>query len=341
MKSTFQRAWIIAIALLPVAANCRLIEDDFGPPDLSLIVGLRIDSATFRSAGQVILELIPINRAGETFVADSWDITVSLERPTDVLIGGDTNWVQLADPLPRAAAIHVDDSPSMRTNDAEGFRATAAQAFWTSFLGTNPANLAALTDYGWPRDSATLGFNSTRLLAGYTADRARLDGVVDSIRHSVNGSTRLYESALEVLQWTDTVIAPTYERVLIMLTDGQPITDDTIFRDQMFAAALDQNVRVFAVGIGPASDQGPSSNDSAVAVVRELAARTGGIYTGTSSASQLLPVLTALATVSTDDQLLVLLTLDPVPPPGAVLDGTVRISGQRGTASARWTGVAP
>lgn len=340
MRTLFHRTWAVLLAVMAFGAACK--SDCCSPGNfLSLFVGVRMDSVTFRSGGHLILELVPTDQLGQTFVSDTWDIANSLTRPTSVLTIDDTSWVQPADPRPVAAAILIDDSGSMFDNDPERRRAAAAQLFWAEFLAANPNNVAAVTDFGWPRDSATDGFVRTRILHDFSADRTSLDAAAESIQAIKGGGSRLYESALEVTRWMAASVPLDYKRILVVVTDGFPTATDSIFRDDLFAETAATDTRILAVGIGPASDQSTISVDSAVAVVQELATVTGGVYSGTTSTTQLLPVLTALANVSTNNQLLLLLTLDPVPPAGAQLEGTVTISGERGTASARWSAIAP
>lgn len=343
MRRLLVRARIvaIAIAIVPLAASCK--SDCCAPPAnfLSLFVGVRMDSAAFRSIGYTVLELVPTDQHGQTFVADSWDITGSLIQPTSVLATADTHWVQPADPRPLAAAILIDDSGSMLDSDPDRKRAAAAQLFWREFLAANPSNLVALTDFGWPRDSSTSGFRRTRILHGFTSNRTALDAALPSIEAMKNGGTHIYEAAAEVTRWMAATVDTSYRRMLVIVTDGEPSETDTVFREELFTETAAHDTRILAVGIGPASDQSTMSVDSAVAVVEELASRTGGVYSGTTSSTQLLPVLTALANVSTKHQLLLLLRLSPIPPRGTELEGEVTISGEPGTATARWSVVAP
>jgi Mg-chelatase subunit ChlD len=308
---------------------------------LSLFVGVRVDSATFRSDGYVLLELVPTDQTGQTFVSEPWEILATLEEPTQVLVSTDTQWVQSEDPRPVGAAILIDDSGSMFNTDPNLERAAAARLFARQFLAPNPQNRVALADFGWPTDSSTIGFARTRILQEFTSDLDQIDAGASKIEPIKGGGTHLYRSALEVADWTDATLPSTYRRMLVVVTDGAPTNSDLPYRDQLFAEAVAQDMRILAVGVGPASDQSGESVDSAVAVVRELATATGGVYFGATNSTQLVPVLSALANVSSQRQLLVLLRLNPPPPPGTNLSGTVTITGQRGSASARWTTITP
>jgi len=340
MRPPIRRGWRtpIAAAAVLLFGGCSSTEPE---SFLSLFVGVRIDSTAFRSDGFVLLELVPTDQNGQTFVSDDWEIEATLSQPTTAPIITDTVWTQPADPRPLATVILVDDSGSMLRNDPDRERAAAVGSFAEQVLAPNPMSRVALADFGWPADSATAGFAQTRLLADFTSDLARLEAAAARLEGIEGGGTRMYQSALEVTRWTGTVVPAGYRRMLVIITDGFPTQSDLAYRDQLFSEAAAEEIRILAVGVGAASDQSGQAVDSAVAVVRELATKTGGVYSGTTSSTQLVPVLTALANVSTQNQLLALLRLNPPPPPGTELAGSVTISGARGTASARWTAVAP
>ena len=117
--------------------------------------------------------------------------------------------------------------------------------------------------------------------------------------------------------------------------------DSLPYQDSVVAAAANSGVRIFAVGVGPASDQGAQSVDSAVNVVRNLATRTGGIYAGVTDATHLSPALRALASEPSGERLLATFALASPPVRGAVVTGTVTIEGPLGRATAEWSFVAP
>jgi len=338
MRAPYRRSLSVSIALIFLCTGCTSVApENF----LSLFVGVRIDSTTFRSDGYVVLELVPTDQHGETFVSEDWHITVGVKEPSTAQVTTDTTWVQPADPRPLAAVILVDDSGSILRNDPNRERARAAELFAEQFLAANPQNRVALADFGWPAASATSGFVRTRLLQDFTADLTQFRAGTAQIQGIEGGGSRVYQSALEVARWIGTTISPTYKRSVIIITDGFPTQSDVAYREELFAEAAAQEIRILGVGVGSASDQSGESVDSAVAVVRELASRTGGVYSGTTSSTQLVPVLTALANVSTQSQLLMLLRLNPPPPPGTALAGKVAIEGARGAAAAHWTAVAP
>ena len=329
------KALVSALAVAAVPA-CR--RDCCGPDRvLTLFVGVRVDSAAFRSRGEFALELVPADQTGQTLVTDAWTISGTLVSPVAGGLPLTSQRVEPPDTQLTAAAIDIDDSPSMVYSDPQRVRASAAQLFWQTLLGAEVSNQCALLDFGGPPSP---GLNRTRLLQTYTSVGSQLDAQLASIQ-PLNGSTPLYHSALEVVRWTDTTLTEArYGRYVVIMTDGQP--SDTSYRDSLFAAANAGAVRFFAVGLGPASDQGAKTEPAAVAAVRELATRTGGIYVGVTSTAQLLPALQSLASEPTSAKLLAVFGApQPVPARGQVVSGRVTVSGQRGTATANWAFVAP
>jgi Mg-chelatase subunit ChlD len=333
----YGRAAALASALAAAAlSGCR--RECCGPDRaLSLFVGARVDSATFRSSGEFALELVPTDQTGQTYITDAWTISSTLVSPTAGRVALTSQRVEPPDTQLTVAALDVDDSPSMAHSDPQRVRADAAQLFWQTLLGAEARNQCALLDFGGP---ASPGFSRTRLLQTYTSASGQLDAQVASIQ-PLDGSTPLYQSALEVVRWTDTtLVRGAYGRYVVIMTDGQ--ATDTSYRDSLFAAANASAVRFFAIGLGPASDQGAKTEPAAVATVRQLATRTGGIYVGVTSPAQLLPALQSLASEPTSEKLLAVFQApQPVPARGQVVSGKVTVTGPRGTATANWAFVAP
>ena len=71
--------------------------------------------------------------------------------------------------------------------------------------------------------------------------------------------------------------------------------------------------------------------------LHRLADASSGIYAGAPSAGSLPLVFEALATVLTKGALLATVRLDPVPPPGTVVQGTVSVANRFGGATGTWT----
>ena len=317
-----------------VAAGCG---DSGGPgsePDpLQLAVGVIVDSATFRSQGSLALNLVPSDRSGQTFLHDNWATSVGLLTPSVSTVSKLTEAVEPADSTPVAAAILLDDSGSMRFSDPDRQRAAAAQLFWTAVLPARAGNVAALLDFGRGGAVPAPGFERTSLLAGFSSDVSVLNAALDGVQAVPGGATPLYLSATEVMLWMDSVVSSPAQRVLVVITDGEP--SDQAFADSLFAVARALQVRVFAVGVGSAAKQDPLT--SAAILAGQLAASTGGIYAAAEPAEELKVVLQTLAVSTSPERLLVRLHIDPTPARGEQVSGTVTISGPRGSATAYWS----
>lgn len=325
----------------PVAGACLLLSGctDSGAPDdlpdpLQLAIVVQVDSGTFRSAGEFILDLVPSDHGGRTFLTEPWTITTTLSAPLTVSVDQLSQEVEPADSQPTATAILIDDSGSMRSSDPDRIRALAAQRFWRDILPSRPGNIVALLDFGRGSVEPTPGFQRTNLLAGFTGDAGVLDAALSQIEAIPGGATPLYQSGVEVVRWIDTTTPQAYQRTLVIITDGAP--SDATIADTLYDVAVAHGVRVFAVGVGAAAGDGEAAGR-----LQELAARTGGIYAAAEPPEELEEVLQTLAISASPSRLLVRVRLDPVPPQGTPVRGAVELSGERGNPSGDWSFVAP
>jgi Mg-chelatase subunit ChlD len=327
----------------PVAGACLCLllsgcADSGGPNDLpdplQLAVVVRVDSATFRSAGEFALDLVPSDHGGRTYVTEPWTITTTLSTPVTASVDQLSQEVEPADSQSIATAILIDDSGSMRTSDPDRIRAVAAQLFWRDLLPSRPGNIVALLDFGRGSVDPTPGFQRTNLLAGFTGNAAVLDAALSQIEAVPGGATPLYRSGVEVVRWIDTTTSQAYRRTLVIITDGA--SSDTTIADTLYDVAVAHGVRAFAVGVGPAAEEGEAARR-----LQELAARTGGIYAAAEPPEELEEVLRTLAISASPTRLLVRLRLDLVPTRGTSVRGEVALSGERGNLSGEWSFLAP
>jgi Mg-chelatase subunit ChlD len=307
------------------------------PEPLDLGVRVVVDSSEFRSEGAFALDLVPADRHGASFVTDEWTISATLSAPTTVPLIPISQEVQPPDTQAIASAILIDDSGSMRFSDPDRRRAAAAQLFWTDILAARPASVVALLDFGRGDTEASPGFDRTVLLAGFTSDQGTLEAALDQIQAVPGGNTPLYSAATEVMDWMDTTTLSGAQRTLVVITDGAP--SDGQFADSLFAVAAGHDVRIFAVGVGSAAENDPAT--TAATLTRELASRTGGIYGAAESPTELETILRTLAKSASPSRLLVHLLLDPAPASGTEIAGTVTVTGERGSATADWSFLAP
>jgi len=304
---------------------------------LNLAVRVVVDSETFRSTGDFVLDLVPSDRHGTTYIEDNWQLSSTLSTPTSGSLATISSGVQPPYTQPVASAILIDDSGSMSGSDPDRQRAAAARRFWGDILGARAGNTVALLDFGRGDEVPTTGFEHTSLLAGFSTDGTALEEGLPQIRAVAGGGTPLYRSATEVIAWIDSTTPATFHRTLVVVTDGKP--GDLPSKDSLFATAATAQVRIFVVGLGPAAQQTPVT--AAVVLAQELANRTGGIYAAASSPADLENILQTLALSASPARLLLHLQLTPPAGTAAAVAGTVSISGERGSATASWSFVAP
>jgi hypothetical protein len=329
----------IAASSLLLLLSCSDGGGPSDPPDpLNLSVVVRVDSSEFRSEGEFELGLIPFDRTGSTFLNDDWTITPVVSDPTTVEFSVVGSGLQPADTQPVATAVLIDDSGSMRFSDPDRLRAFAAQRFWEEVLTGRPDNVVALLDFGRGDAEPTPGFTRTTVLAGFTEDPAVLEAALPQVQAVPGGATPLYQSGLEVLRWIDSTIPSTYQRTLLVITDGAPSDTDSVAQI-LYDEAQALRVRVFAVGVGAAGEDNPPSE--AAQRLLELAVQTGGIYGAGEPPTRLQPILQTLAQSTSPERLAVRIRLSPAPARGTRIRGTVGLEGERGAISAPWTFVAP
>ena len=140
----YRRAASALVAALTATAVDACRRDCCGPDrgSLSLFVGVQVDSAAFRSRGEFALELVPADQTGQTFISDAWTITATLVSPTAGGLPLTSQRVEPPDTQLTAAAIDIDDSPSMAYSDPQRVRANAAQLFWQTLLAPKSATSA-------------------------------------------------------------------------------------------------------------------------------------------------------------------------------------------------------
>lgn len=304
---------------------------------LKLSVGVRLDP-NFRSNGEFVLELFPSDASGTLLVGDQWTASSTFYRPAGTTGALVSQQVGTGSNQSNAVAIDIDDSGSMQDNDPQRERRNAAQAFWRTLLPQSPSNEVALFDFGVSAPST--GFARTRMIQALTNDTAQLNAVADSIHHFNGTSSPLYHSVLEVGRWLAPQATGDMRKAVIVITDGLPNQDEQ-YRDSVITEMQRLNVRVYSVGIGPASDRNANKDQDAVNIVRDLANKTGGLYAGVENNTDMTAILQAFAAAAGSGALEVRFKLGAVPPRGYTVGGIVTLTGPDGTVSAPWTFISP
>jgi Mg-chelatase subunit ChlD len=331
---------VVALASLSFAA-CSDSTSSETPPIQSLSVsGVRVNSTTFATNGRFALGLIATSDAGNAILntgvrvsAQVTSLSVGTPASTSIsAVGTDADNPQNG---ATQATILMDNSGSMSSTDPTRLRSAAAKLFWEAVLPVRSTNRVAFLDFG---AGTTAGFSSSRVLVPFTSNAARLDSAL--ARVTASGGTPLYESLRETARWVDTSTATGDNRVMLLLSDGQP--NSRTNRDSALAIAARANITVHTVGLGPASDLAATGRDSvAVNAIREIADRTGGVYAAATDASALAPIFSNIARASSRGQLLTTFAISPIPPSGTRVGGTVTVTSGGTSQTATWTFVTP
>jgi hypothetical protein len=313
--------------------------DPTDPSALGLAVAVRTDPATFQQTGEFTLELIPSTPLGVSLVDKTWSISTTISSSDAISPSLISQEVQPPDTTSVSAALLIDNSASMRTNDPDRRRVEAAQLVWNSVLA-QPMAQASLLYFGLGTNPPTPGFTATRLLRNWTSEQVSLVKPLDTLH--VGGGSQIYTSVLDVVRWIDTTTAPNRHRAIVLLTDGILHLETDASASAALAAAQAAHVSIFPVGLGPASDRSDQTNLEAVGLLQELANGSQGIYAGAATPERLSSTLVSLAGSISATTLIARFKLVPIPPTGTQVAGTVKLTNEQlGDAQGTWSFVAP
>lgn len=327
-----------AIAVLVTSACSDSTGPTAKPVEELTISGVRTNTTAFRDRGEFSLGLLATDQSGDPILSASVRVTADLTT-----VGTATSGFSLSTPQNTAepagtratyASVLIDDSGSMSWSDPSELRADAAQEFWRAVLPVRSTNRVAVLDFG---AGSTTGFTETRLLQDWTTSESLLQAATDRIVAS--GDTPLYESMRETATWMGQSAPANSNRVMLLLSDGEP--NSSTNRDAAIAEATRLGITVHTVGLGPASEVGGQTSTSAVRALREVADGTQGVYASATSAAALGTIFRTLAQVSAQGQLLSTFRISPIPPSGTRISGTVTITSGGSQATATWSFIAP
>ena len=156
------------------------------------------------------------------------------------------------------AALVLDESGSMSSNDPQGLRKTAAKSFVDALL---------------PGDRAAVGGFTTsyRVRQHLTEDMVAVKSAIDRI--TASGGTSITAAMSGGLNELDTYGLAENQRVLVLLTDGQGS-----YSSALTQRAIDSDTTVYTVGLGASVDAN---------LLRSIATATGGEYFQVANASGL------------------------------------------------------
>lgn len=323
----------LAVGLVALAAvGCG--DEDLAPEvNEAFIVGITPHD-DFRQSGLVDFSILPKDAVGQAIIDSGLVVRVGVGQPAGLTASTQTTRTrspQAGQGL--AAALNLDSSGSMGSNDPQMLRKEAARQFIDQLASGDPV---AVFDFG---AGDTSPFEDTRLLSDFTTDHAQAKQAVDQVKAS--GGTPMYASIVEVLDFFDKAFAAgSRNRALLVLGDGKPSSKSSL--DEACKAAKRTGIPINTVGFGPAADSSPKADSKAVQVLRALASCSGGAYAGVVEATGLNDTFNKLGQASKSGSVVVTARFSPVPDQGASVGGALDIgNGAQQGVSVRYSFVAP
>jgi hypothetical protein len=226
----------------------------------------------------------------------------------------------------------------MTSTDPERLRVEGAKAFVDQLEMAGDTYEVAMATYGG--SSPDLGLTETRMLLDFSNDGAALRDSAELVRAS--GGTPTYESLAELLIYSeDQRPAASFQKAIVLLSDGSPNT--TALRDSVCSDAQRKESPIYSIGLGPASDLSPSTDQSQSAIdeMRSVSLCTGAAYAGIdpdNAAASTDRIYRAIATGTSQGSILFTVSIDPTAlqqhfSPGDILRGTVELTAGGQSAS--------
>lgn len=160
--------------------------------------------------------------------------------------------------LPVDMVFTLDSSGSMKTNDPNNLRLSAAKSFSNAFIRDDRG---AVVDFD----------GSSKVLQTLTSDKGALKLAIDRV--DSNGSTNISSGVSAALSILKAEHTEERKRVIILLTDGEGNYSNSLTTD-----AAKENINIFTIGLGDSVNNSLLSN---------IASGTGGTFSLVQSADQL------------------------------------------------------
>lgn len=257
---------ILTILLLSLSSCGLLGSDKDEPIDTVILVGTNIPE-DFRTSNSFSLTAVPLDASGLALFDQDLSPEVVITAPVPAETRVDLGDINRPSGLPLAVSLDIDASGSTSSTDPTKARLTGAKSF-VSVLNQSESDFeTAVFEYSG---------SSARLLQDFTRDPDSLGAAIDRVGSS--GGTPTYRSLLQIMEYMNEE-KPTemYDRAIVLLSDGQP--GDSRLRTEMCTEATLNEIPVYSIGLGPASD---IDNNESVAVeeMRAIAECTGAAYAG-------------------------------------------------------------
>ena len=315
-------------------SGCDFFGKDDGPEIVEVqVVGTQV-SVDFLDTGRFGITAVPLDEDGDAVLEDV-DADVFITQPVEINTMVSLDRFNRPRDVIQAVALDIDASSSMRSTDPTRARISGAKSLIDIMSMSGTAFEATVYEYSG---------SGARLLQGFTTDTDSLKLAVDQI--GASGSTPTYRSLLTIMEtMVQTKPESQFSRTIVLLSDGQP--GDESLRPAACAEAQANNIPIYSIGLGPASDI-DGNFASAVEEMRAIADCSGAAYAGidplnVDSSAVLTFNSIGLATakgsavfdVQLSDSDLALITR------GAIVSGNLELSSGGGRASAPFSFSVP
>ena len=263
---------ILTILFLSLS-GCDLFGRGDGeePIETVILVGTNIPE-DFRSTNTFSLTAVPLSETGNGLLDAEMRAEVTIAAP--IMAGSKVDLAKRNRPSgrPLAISLDIDASGSTSSTDPTKARLSGAKSFINVLLNSRNDFETAVFEYSR---------NSARLLQDFTEDVDSLGIAIDRIGSF--GDTPTYRSLLQIMDYMN-IEKPgaQFERAIVLLSDGQP--GDIRLRSEMCAKANVDEIPVYSIGLGPASDI-DRNIPTAVNEMRAIAECTGAAYAGIDPAN--------------------------------------------------------
>ena len=198
----------------------------------------------------------------------------------------DTQLVSHGSPGAYSTALLLDQSATITRSDPNDARIVAAAAFMDDLSSGSEAGLVAYASGGSLPFSPITSYSDPQGNR-FTMDADGFDGAFPSLATLEGGSRPLYDAVRHAVDYTAQHAANT-NRSLLVVTAGDDTGSRSFSLDQAVERANQQGVTVHAVAL---------SGDVNLAVLADLAARTGGSISRAADARQLVSYYGAIGSL--------------------------------------------
>jgi uncharacterized protein YegL len=295
-----------------------------------LVIGTSVPSDLLAN-GTFEISALPLDGDGEAILSSGTSVTVTVQSPASIEARVEAQQAFAPSGNPLAVAVNIDASGSMATTDPTDARLAGAKALVETLLKAPTGFEAAIFRYPF----------AGALLQEFTDDPADLNAAIDQI--GANGGTPTYTSLDIILDYMeDEKDASSYERAIVLLSDGQP--GDANLKQSVCAKATSLQIPIYSIGLGPASDVVSNPNSFAVQEMRDIADCTSATYAGIAqdnidvSAIRIFDsVAQATAKGNVEYQVQLRGSGFDTLRPGDLVTGLIRVSSGGGTASGEFS----